>query len=59
MGQVRTKNTVELGKWNYLKIYRQDWNGFVKLNDGPEVKGKSKVYDTSLLLLQRTKNGNS
>lgn len=43
MGLARTKNAVDLGKWNNLKIYRHDWNGYVKLNDGPEAKGKSKV----------------
>jgi len=43
MGMARTKNTVRVGEWNSLKVHRTDWNGYVQLNDGPEVKGKSKV----------------
>jgi len=43
MGRARTKNRVLVGEWNHLKVRRQDWKGFVQLNNGPETGDVSKV----------------
>ena len=41
--QITSENQVELGQWNTLTVHRNDWNGWIQLNDGPQAKGRSKV----------------
>lgn len=43
IGAARTTNKVVIGEWNSLMIHRVDWNARMTLNDGPEVRTKSKV----------------
>ena len=41
--QITSENLVELGQWNTITVHRNDWNGWIQLNDGPQAKGRSKV----------------
>ena len=43
MGVVTTENKVVLGEWSIVTVTRKDWDATVKLNDGDEVRGRSRV----------------
>ena len=43
MGVVTTENKVALGEWSIVTVTRRDWDATLKLNDGPEVRGRSRV----------------
>ena len=40
---VRTTNVVDVGKWNEVTIHRRDWSAWIRLNDGTQAAGRSKV----------------
>ena len=43
MAGISSTNQVNLGQWNTLTVHRNDWNGWIQLNDGPQEKGRSRV----------------
>ena len=42
--RIRTTNVVDLGKWNTVTIHRRDWSALIRLNNGTQASGRSKVY---------------
>jgi len=42
MAKITTSNKVELGNWNTIRVHRNDWNGWIQLNDGQQARGRSK-----------------
>ena len=58
MAVLDTQDMAELGEWNTVTIHRRDWNGWIQLNDGPQIAGKSAVrlkfliYNILVALLQ-------
>ncbi len=43
MAQIKTKKSIKLGDWNRVKVYRNNWAGYIQLNGGEEIHGRSKV----------------
>ena len=43
MAGISSTNQVNLGQWNTLTVHRNDWNGWIQLNDGPQERGRSRV----------------
>ena len=43
IGVITTENVAELGEWSTVTVHRKDWSATVRLNDGPEARGRSTV----------------
>lgn len=47
---IRTTNVVDVEKWNKVTIHRREWSAWIRLNNGTQVAGRSKVRGHSFIV---------